>query len=253
MSSRKDKEIDESKRDFFKEVSAGAAGVAVASALATLGAGCRTVGGPAAATAADATSGATKAAGTAKAGAYGAASAATAKEGEKASSPFFRDPPPWPKGVNTHKYDHLFSTSLRENSIIPDIVPGPQAYFRGHSDLPGAKINMGWQVFVKPYRLEMESHHHDTDEYLFFLGAELPDLVGSFDGEIEYFMGEEKERHIITEATVLYIPAGLEHNPCDIKRLGKPMMFSALQLAPYFNGKYETMGYMEFKGMPKIK
>jgi len=112
---------------------------------------------------------------------------------------------------------------------------------------------MGWQMFTKPYRLELESHHHDTDEYLFFLGATLPDLVGSFDGEIEYFMGEEYERHIITEATVLYIPAGLEHNPCDIKRLDKPMMFSALQLAPYFNGVYQTMGYMAFKGAPKIK
>jgi len=219
MSSRKDNEVDESRRSMLKSVSAGAAGAAIATALATLGA---------------------------------PIVAGAAEEKKKAESPFFRDPPPWPKGTNGHIYDHLFSTSLRENSIT-DVVAGPQAYFRGDSDLPGAKINMGWQMFVKPYKLEMESHHHDTDEYLFFLGAELPDLVGSFDGEIEYFMGPEYERHIITEATVLYIPAGLEHNPCDIKRLTKPMMFSALQLAPYFNGKYQTMGYMEMKTMKKIK
>ena len=218
MSSSKDNDVDKSKRDFFKGVSAGAAGVAIASALAQLG----------------------------------APIIAAAEEEKKAASPFFRDPPPWPKGTDGSKYDHLFSTSLKENSIT-DVVAGPQAYFRGDSDLPGAKINMGWQMFTKPYKLEMESHHHDTDEYLFFLGAELPDLVGSFDGEIEYFMGPEYERHVVTQATVLYIPAGLEHNPCDIKRLGKPMMFSALQLAPYFNGKYQTMGYIEFKGMPKIK
>ena len=167
-------------------------------------------------------------------------------------SPFFSDPPPWPEGTEGSKYDHLFSTKLRENSLFPDIVPGPQAYFRGDSDLPGAKINMGWQVFQKPIRLELESHHHDCDEYLFFLGSELPDLAGSFDGEIEYFLGPEYEKHTITKATVLYIPAGLEHNPCDIKRLGKPMMFSALQLAPYFNGVYQTMGYMAMKGMKKI-
>ena len=219
MSSKKDNDVDEGRRDLLKSVSAGAAGAAIATALATLGA---------------------------------PIVAGAAEEKKKAESPFFRDPPPWPKGTNGHIYDHLFSTSLRENSIT-DVVAGPQAYFRGDSDLPGAKINMGWQMFVKPYKLEMESHHHDTDEYLFFLGAELPDLVGSFDGEIEYFMGPEYERHIITEATVLYIPAGLEHNPCDIKRLTKPMMFSALQLAPYFNGKYQTMGYMEMKTMKKIK
>jgi hypothetical protein len=218
MSSRKNNETNTSRRGFIQDVAAGAAGVAIAGALATLG----------------------------------APVVAAAQEEKKAESPFFRNPPPWPKGTTGSKYDHLFSTQLKENSIT-DVVAGPQAYFRGDSDLPGAKINMGWQMFTKPYRLELESHHHDTDEYLFFLGATLPDLVGSFDGEIEYFMGEEYERHIITEATVLYIPAGLEHNPCDIKRLGKPMMFSALQLAPYFNGVYQTMGYMEFKGAPKIK
>jgi len=218
MSSKKDNDVNTDRRDFFKGVTAGAAGAAIASALATLG----------------------------------APVVAGAQEEERASSPFFKNPPPWPKGTTGSKYDHLFSTQLKENSIT-DVVAGPQAYFRGNSDLPGAKINMGWQMFVKPYRLELESHHHDTDEYLFFLGATLPDLVGSFDGEIEYFIGEEYEKHTITQATVLYIPAGLEHNPCDIKRLGKPMMFSALLLAPYFNGVYQTQGYMEFKGMPKIK
>lgn len=217
MSSKKENEVDEGRRDFFKGVTAGAAGAAIASALIQLG----------------------------------APVIACAEEAKKKDSPFFKNPPPWPKGTTGTKYDHLFSTKLRENSIT-DVVAGPQAYFRGDSDLPGAKINMGWQMFTKPYRLELESHHHDTDEYLFFLGAELPDLVGSFDGEIEYFMGPEYERHVITKATVLYIPAGLEHNPCDIKRLTKPMMFSALQLAPYFNGKYQSMGYMEMKGMPKI-
>ena len=219
MSSTKNNNENTSRRAFFQEVTAGTAGLAVASALAQLGA---------------------------------PAMAQDAKpEPKRASSPFFKNPPPWPKGTDSHIYDHLFSTKLKENSIT-DVVAGPQAYFRGDSDLPGAKINMGWQMFTKPYRLEMESHHHDTDEYLFFLGATLPDLVGSFDGEIEYFMGKEYERHIITKATVLYIPAGLEHNPCDIKRLGKPMMFSALQLAPYFNGKYQTQGYMELRSMTKI-
>ena len=171
---------------------------------------------------------------------------------KQAESAFFRDPPPWPKGTNGNLYDNLFSTKLKENSLVPDVVPGPQAYFRGHSDLPGAKINMGFQIFTKPYKLEMESHHHDHDEYLFFLGSTFPDLVGSFDAEIEYFLGEEYERHIITKACVLYIPAGLEHNPCDIRRVGKPMFFSALSLAPYFNGVYQTMGYMAFKSATKI-
>jgi hypothetical protein len=210
------------RRAFFQEITAGTAGFAVATALAQLGA-------PATA----------------------AAQEPKSADPKQAASPFFKNPPPWPKGTDGHIYDHLFGTKLKENSIT-DVVAGPQAYFRGESDLPGAKINIGWQMFTKPIKLEMESHHHDTDEYLIFLGATLPDLVGSFDAEIELFMGKEYERHIVNRATVLYIPAGLEHNPCDIKRVSKPMMFSALQLAPYFNGKYQTQGYMELRSMKKI-
>jgi mannose-6-phosphate isomerase-like protein (cupin superfamily) len=230
---------DTSRRAFFQDVTAGATGVAIAGALAQLGA-------PIAVAQQQGVGGAVV---------QGQAPYAGAKTAEpkSAASAFFKDPPPWPKGTIGTKYDHLFSTKLRENSIVPDIVPGPQAYFRGDSDLPGAKINMGWQIFVKDYKLEMESHHHDTDEYLFFLGATLPDLVGSFDAEIEYFMGKEYEKHTITQATVLYIPAGVEHNPCWIKRVGKPLLFSALELSPYFNGVYQTGGYREFRGTAKIK
>jgi hypothetical protein len=218
MSSEKDNN-DTSRRAFFQEVTAGTAGLAMLGALAGLGA---------------------------------PEAAAQGAKAKPAESPFFKNPPPWPEGTTGNKYDHLFSKKLKENSLIPDIVPGPQAYFRGDSDLPGAKVNMGWQIFTKPYKLELESHHHDCDEYLFFLGSTFPDLVGSFDAEIEYFLGPEYEKHIITKACVLYIPAGLEHNPCFIRKVGKPLFFSALELSPYFNGKYQTQGYMEFKGSTKI-
>jgi hypothetical protein len=237
MSSTKIDEKDTSRRAFFQDITAGAAGVAVATALAQLT--------PVMAQEAKGQAPVTGS------GTYVSGSGQGAPK--QAASPFFKDPPPWPTGTIGTKYDHLFSTKLRENSMIPDIVPGPQAYFRGDSDLPGAKINMGWQIFVKPYKLELESHHHDTDEYLFFMGATFPDLCGSFDAEIEYFIGKEYEKKTITQATVLYIPAGLEHNPCNIKRVGKPLFFTALAMAPYFNGVYQTGGYREFRGTAKIK
>ena len=201
----------------FHEVTAGTAGIAFAGALAGLN----------------------------------APVAAAAQEGKTPPNPQAKMPkmPPWPQGTVGNKYDNLFCTRFKENSIT-EAVAGPQAYFRGASELPGAGINMGWQMFVKPIRLELQSHHHDVDEYLFFLGATFPDLVGSFDAEIELFLGKEYEKHTITKATVLYIPRGFEHNPLDIKRLGKPMFFSALHMAPYFNGVYQT-GYMEFASLGK--
>ncbi|HTY63524.1 MAG TPA: hypothetical protein VMG30_14855 [Acidobacteriota bacterium] len=238
MSSRQKKDDSTTRRAFFQDVTAGAAGAAFAGALAQLGVPIIAAGQES------------------KPAGYGQGQGGPASKppaSKQASSAFFKNPPPWPTGTTGDLYTHLFSTKLRENTMVPEIVPGPQAYFRGDSDLPGAGINMGWQIFIKPYRLELESHHHDTDEYLFFLGATFPDLVGSFDAEIEYFVGKEYERHIITQATVLYLPRGLEHNPCDIKRVGKPLFFSALQLAPYFNGVYQTEGYREFRSGMKIK
>ena len=209
MSNLKTSKKSTTRRAFFQDVTAGTAGIAVASALAEL------------------------------------------------NAPAMAEPPQAKfkelsfKATEGHKYDKLFCTGFKEKSMVKQVA-SPQAYFRGASEIPGAGMNMGWQMFTEPYKLEVDSHRHDVDEYLIFLGATLPDLVGSFDGEIELFLGEEYERHVITKATVLYIPRGMEHCPLDIKRLTKPMMFSALMLAPYFNGYYKMNKYMEFKGMGTI-
>jgi mannose-6-phosphate isomerase-like protein (cupin superfamily) len=158
--------------------------------------------------------------------------------------------PPWPEGTNGNKYNHLFCTRLKEKPLT-DTMLSPTISFRGDSDLPGAGINMGFRYYVKPFKMELQSHHHDVDEYLFFLGGQLPDLTANFDAEIEIFLGPEYERHIITKPCILYIPRGFEHNPMDIKRVGKPLLFMPLLLAPYFNGVYQT-GYRQFLGNEKI-
>jgi hypothetical protein len=211
------------RRTFFREVTAGAVGMAVAGALAQLGA-------PATAMA----------------------------EQDKQGKNSLRIPenlPPWPKGTTGNKYDHLFCTRMKEipltNASSPGTILIPTISFRGDSDLPGTGMNIGFRTYVKPFKMELQSHHHDVDEYLFFLGAQLPDLTANFDAEIEIFLGPEYERHIITKPTILYIPRGFEHNPMDIKRVGKPLLFMPLNLAPYFNGVYQT-GYMEFLKREKI-
>ncbi len=159
--------------------------------------------------------------------------------------------PPWPKGTTGNKYDHLFCSRLKEKPLT-DTILSPTISFRGNSDLPGAGINMGFRYYVKPFKMELQSHHHDVDEYLFFLGGQLPDLTANFDAEIEIFLGPEYERHIITKPCILYIPRGFEHNPMDIRRVGKPLLFMPLHLAPYFNGYYQT-GYMQFLSHEKIE
>jgi hypothetical protein len=182
----------------------------------------------------------------------GSQTAAMAQE-KKQPLDILRPPPnlpPWPKGTTGNKYDHLFCTRMKEKPLT-DTILSPTISFRGNSDLPGAGINMGFRYYVKPFKMELQSHHHDVDEYLFFLGAQLPDLTANFDAEIEIFLGPEYERHIITKPCILYIPRGFEHNPMDIKRVGKPLLFMPLLLSPYFNGYYQT-GYMQMLGHEKI-
>ena len=240
MSSQKDEKDINSRREFFQGAATGVAGAAMAAALAQMGVPVLNAAQGGEAKPKPKGEGAPKMSGLPR-----------TPEGQ-IISPVFRNSPPWPEGVRTNEYGHLFSTRLRENSWIPEIVPGPQAYFRGDADLPGVKVNMGWQIFVKPIKLEMESHHHDHDEYQFYLGATFPDLVGSFDADIDVFIGREYEKHTISSATVLYLPAGMEHNPCDFRRIGKPVFFSSCELSPFFNGFYQTMGYNEMRGSNKI-
>jgi hypothetical protein len=182
----------------------------------------------------------------------GSPAAAMAKEQEKTLDNFRTPPdlPPWPEGTDGNKYDHLFCTKLKEKPLT-DTIMSPTISFRGNSDLPGSGINFGFRYYVKPFKMELQSHHHDVDEYLFFLGGQLPDLTANFDAEIEIFLGPEYERHIITKPCILFIPKGMEHNPMDIKRVGKPLLFMPLLLSPYFNGVYQT-GYMQFLGNKKI-
>ena len=131
------------------------------------------------------------------------------------------------------KYAKYLFSDFREDSNLP-AVAGPQAYFRGGRQIPGANMNMGWQLFIKPIYLERAPHTHDADEYLIFLGGQLPDLFSSFEAEIDFWIGEEQEKYVITRPTIIFIPRGMPHTPLDFRKIVKPVLFSALLLTPRF-------------------
>jgi len=239
MSSIKDEKDAGSRREFFQGVASGAAGAtAMAAALSQIGVPVLN--------AAQGTEVKPK-----PESEPGTITLPRTPEGQP-YSPFFRNSPPWPKGTEGHKYDHLFCTKLKEESSMPGILADPQIYFRGDSDMPGSKVTLGWQVFLKPVTLVSESHHHAVDEYQFFLGATFPDIAGSFDAEIEIFIGPKYERHIIKEPTAIYLPAGLIHNPLDIRRVTRPLFFTALLMAPFYNNMSQTKGFQELRSAKKI-
>jgi hypothetical protein len=142
-----------------------------------------------------------------------------------------------------NKYAKYVFSGLREEMNLPFIAK-PQAYFRGARQIPGAGINMGWQLFVRPILLETEPHTHNADEYLIFLGNNPADWFSSFDAEIDLFIGEEMEKYLINKPTIVYIPPDLSHCPLDFRVLNKPVLFTALLQTPIFT---KTMKGKEYK------
>ena len=82
-------------------------------------------------------------------------------------------------------YESLFCKVPPENTFHGDICPGPHAYFRGETYMPGANLHMGWQVITGPMPMEEPHFHHGVEEYLVFFGAQLPDVFSSWDAEID--------------------------------------------------------------------
>lgn len=143
------------------------------------------------------------------------------------------------------KYSQYLFTGLKDNmsAMLKSMGNKPSAYFRGAWQIPGASINIGWQVITEANFMEREGHHHLCDEYFAIFGAQVPDVFGSFDAEIELCMGPEEEKHIITKPTFVFVPKGLHHCPLNFKAVRKPVLFQAIHLGPRF---HKIMGGKEY-------
>jgi len=134
------------------------------------------------------------------------------------------------------KYAKYFTTDIKEDSTLPaDIIPGPTFGFRGASQIPGACANFGWNVIYKPYFIDRVTHIHAGDEYLCFLGGQVPDCFSNFDAEIDFHFGKEQELYTITEPTIVHIPKGVFHCPLEFRKINKPLLFVMLLLTPEFS------------------
>ena len=144
------------------------------------------------------------------------------------------------------KYEKLFYEFVPQETSWGDWCHSPQAYFRGEKDLPGAAMNVGFQVFKAPVFLEHEPHFHREDEYLVFFGATLPDVFSSFDAEVHFYMGktlDTMEKIVITEPTIIKLPKGVWHSPLNFVRVDKPILFQAVMLS----GKTGFIKFVERK------
>jgi len=154
------------------------------------------------------------------------------------------------------KYEKYVFTNCIEKPNLPGHTNAKTTFsFRGARQISGANANFGFGLTSKPLLLEKAPHKHDTDEYLVFLGGDPIDWAGSFDAEIDFYLGEEQEHYLITKPTTIFIPKGLWHTPLNFRVINKPVLFAMILLAPRFTKtmmsgeeySYDGPGY---KGAP---
>ena len=115
-----------------------------------------------------------------------------------------------------NKYTELiFEEPIVEGEFAPKI---------GLKDLQGLDIRIAYNCVSEPFFMIKNAHKHEHDQYLCFIGGNPMD-IRDFGAEVELYLGEEGEKHIINKTTVVHVPAGVSHCPLNFVRVDKPIIF----------------------------
>lgn len=122
----------------------------------------------------------------------------------------------------------------RHPEIVSRVIHIGQDAELGGANFPiTTNFSITMEAIHKAFLMTEKSHVHDFDEILCFVGGNPMDFR-DFGAEVELSLGEELEKHIITTTTFVYVPKGLIHCPIQFKRVDKPIIFSAISLAPVY-------------------
>ena len=108
--------------------------------------------------------------------------------------------------------------------------------FYSGPDKHGEKAMILYSVKKEAHVNEETPHIHDFPIILNFLSAN-PDDIYDFDAEIEFYIDGEK--HVITKASSVRVPAGTKHCPLIFKRIGKPVVFLEVHLTDNYTRREE--------------
>jgi len=100
-----------------------------------------------------------------------------------------------------------------------------------HKQQLGYNFAFGHQIVTKPFKGDNPPHTHNFQEFLAWYGTN-PDDPLDFGGEVVFYLGEELEKYVFTQPTVISLPPGLVHCPLEITRVDKPIIQLEMMLAP---------------------
>ena len=132
------------------------------------------------------------------------------------------------------KYGHLIK------SIPPFKDYGQGSYRQGtemNGKLLGYDLNIKYGTFYNSGNLEpFRTQVCDYNQILIWMGTNTIDL-GYLGAQVDFCMGEEKERHRITTATAVSIPAGTPHLPASIGPMDDRFILMTISIAPEAKAK----------------
>jgi hypothetical protein len=130
---------------------------------------------------------------------------------------------------NNMTFDKI--SNVKHGPYISEFKPGyslhktitaPMIGAFGAKDIDGANLALGFSYLTEPFTMIAESHKHDFEQFLFFIGGD-PKNFADFGAEIELTL--DAEINTINYASWVYIPKGIMHCPLNIKRIDKPVIF----------------------------
>jgi hypothetical protein len=126
------------------------------------------------------------------------------------------------------KYDDLFYTDA-----VVEGKFGNRMVYQARSHVGEKNYSMMWNYVSEPFLMVKDPHTHEFDQFLHFFSADSAN-VAQFPAEIEFSLGEELEKHVITQPTVLHIPAGMLHGPLEFKKVDSPVIFVNVAFTPEY-------------------
>jgi hypothetical protein len=96
------------------------------------------------------------------------------------------------------------------------------------------QMNTAWYFAAAPRDPIFTEHVHDHDELIGFYGSD-PDSPYELGGVVEFSLGGEAHR--LTRSTMIWVPAGVVHNPMRILEVERPIFHFSVVMNPLYEGK----------------
>ena len=120
-----------------------------------------------------------------------------------------------------------------------DLVFNMKAFMLdGEKDFGGLPfpLSFGLSSYPQPFDVYQQSHAHDFDQLLCFIGGN-PMNLSYLGAEIDLSLGEEQEKHTITEPSIVYVPKGMHHCPLNYRVVHQPFMCLDIFISPKYEQK----------------